>query len=348
MKKVIILLVGMVAILGCQKQKQKILYVFNWTDYIATEIIENFEKDYHCKVVYDTYNSNENMLTKILNTQASYDICVPSGDHVGIMKEKGLLEKIDKSKLEFYNNLNPAILTKATGFDQDNDYAVPYFWGLTGIIYNKKNYDLEKKQKISWDAFSDSDLNGKNVVTMLDDPREVIGAALIYCGYSPNDISDAALDAAQKVLLQWDKNVSQYDSDSYKNEVQDGTTWLAQAYNGDALQIMAQNPEIGFVLPQEGSIFWLDSMVILKNSENKELAYKFIDYLLKAENAAKNAEYVQYATPNLAAYNLLSSEIKNNPNIYPPKAYLKKTGIVENIGENVLKFDKIWERLLNN
>jgi len=197
----------------------------------------------------------------------------------------------------------------------------------------------------SWYILASTYFKNKNKVTMLDDAREVIGAALITAGFSPNVTSDAAIAAADKIVMTWDVNVSQYDSDSFKNEIQDGTTWVAQAYNGDALQIMDNNPDIGFILPNEGTSLWIDSIVIPKYSENKELAYKFIDFLLEAENGKKNAEYVQYATPNKASLQLLSDNVKSNPLIYPDDEYLDRCYMIENIGENVLKIDQLWQKV---
>ena len=335
-------------LLSCSSEPKKILYVYNWTDYIDPELITEFEKANGCQVVYDTYNSNENMLTKVANARSSYDVVFPTGDHVAIMKEKGLLEKLDKSKLSNFKNLNKTILEKTKIFDDGNEYSIPYFWGTTGLLYNKTKLSDEEMNKITWNFLADKRFNGKNVVTLLDDARSVVGAALKSLGLSLNDMSDESLAKAKDVLKQWDKNVSQYDSDSYKNEIQDGTTWLAQGYNGDALQVMAENEEVGFVNPIGGSELWIDNFVILKNAENKELAYKFINFLLEAENSKKNTEYVQYATPNSAAYNLLDNEIKNNPIIYPSEEYLENCEFVKNVGEDIVKLNKVWEEIITH
>ncbi len=335
-------------LISCQSNKKETLYIFNWTDYIAPELLVKFEEEHNCKVVYDTYNSNENMLTRVMNSTAAYDIVFPSADHVVILREYGLLEKLDKSKLPGLQNLDPLINLKVDLYDNNMDYSVPYFWGTTGLLYNKQKLPDTLMKDVSWNIIADNRFTGKNIVTLLDDSRSVLGAALIYKGFSFNDMSDAALNAARTVLLEWDKNVSQYDSDSYKNEIQDGTTWLAQGYNGDALQIMAENENVGFVLPKEGAELWIDSFVMLKNSENKELAYKFINFMLDPENAKLNAEYVQYATPNLGAHNLLDDETKNNSLIYPSDEYLEKCEILLNVGKDILKVNKIWEEIRNN
>lgn len=341
----LILLLVATLLVSCTSKQQKVLYIFNWTDYIDDTLIQKFEKQNNCKVIYDTYNSNENMLTKLLTTKSSYDIVVPSGDHVVIMAQKGLLEPIDKTKLKNYKNLDPIIMEKALSFDPSNKHAIPYFWGLTGLVYHKKYVPERIIKDASWNILANPYFVDKQKITMLDDSREVIGAALITAGYNPNDISESALSTSEEILKTWDANVSQYDNDSYKNEIQDGTTWLAQSYNGDALQIIQSNAEVGFLLPKEGATMWIDSMIIPKYAEHKDLAYRFIDFLLEPENSKINAEYVQYATPNRAALSLLTAEVKNNPLIYPNQSYLAICTMIKNIGEDVLKVDRIWQQI---
>ncbi len=351
MKKlsVLTLLIGFLFLsLSCQSKSKPKLYIFNWTDYIAPELIEKFKQENNCEIIYDMYNSNENMLTKVTTSQAMYDIIVPSGDHLEIMKAKGLLNQIDKSKIPNLQNLDPVIMQKARQYDPTNEYGIPYFWGTSGFVYNKKYLSEEQMADVSWDIIGDTLFNGKNVISMLDDAREVVGAALIYSGFTPNTLDSQALLQAETALLRWDTNISHYDSDSYKNEIQDGTVWIAHSYNGDALQIIQENPQIGFTLPKEGSTLWIDFMVIPEQSENKELAYKFINFMLEPENSKENALYVQYATPNIQAIQLLPDDIKNNKFIYPDSVYLNKCHLINNIGEGVLQIDQIWQRIRNN
>lgn len=348
MFRMFILLLAAFLVFSCSSKKDDVLYVYNWTDYIAPELVKKFEEQNKCKIVYDTYDSNENMLTKVMHTQASYDIVFPSGDHVVIMRDKGLLEKLDKSKIPNYKNLSKSIMKKVETYDPGAEYSIPYFWGTTGLIYNKKYVPEERMENVSWNILADKAYNGKNVITMLDDARSVVGAALIYAGYGFNDMSADALAHAKTVLLEWDKNISQYDSDSYKNEIQDGTTWIAQAYNGDAQQVMNENENVGFVLPREGAELWIDSFVMLKNAEHKDLAYKFINFLLDAEVAKENAEYVEYAVPNDAAYALLDEETKTDTLTYPSQEYLEKCYILKNVGEDITELNKIWEEIRNN
>ncbi|MEN6444540.1 MAG: spermidine/putrescine ABC transporter substrate-binding protein [Candidatus Cloacimonas sp.] len=349
-KNVIILMLFILLLIlssSCSKNKP-VLYIFNWSDYIDPELTKEFEQQNKCIIKYSTYDSNENMLTKIMSSRKAFDLVFPSGDHITIMRQANLLEPLDLSRIPNYKNLDSLLLAKAASFDEGNKYAIPYFWGLTGIIYNTKYVPKEILTSQSWNILSNQFFTSKNKVTMLDDAREVVGAALIYNGYDLNDTSTEALAAAEKTLAEWDKNITQFDSDSYKNEVADGTTWMAQAYNGDALQVMENNPDLGFFLPKEGTSLWMDNIAMLKSSNNKELAYKFINFLLDAKINERNTEYCRYATPNKEANNLLPEEIKNNALIYPNEQYLQKCYMINAIGENVKKIDKLYENIKLN
>ncbi len=348
MKKYSFILITIAVLLiltSCSKGGKNTLYIFNWSDYIDPELIVEFQKEYNCKVRYSTYDSNENMLTKIKSSIESFDVVFPSGDHVSILRQAGLLEPINKEMITYFYTLDPDLLVKAESFDPANKYSIPYFWGLTGLLYNNKYIPTDIASMESWDIIGHDFFRGKNKITMLDDAREVVGAALIMAGYNLNDTSDTALADAKRILEKWDKNITQFDSDSYKNEVPDGTTWLAQAYNGDALQQLSENSDLSFFLPKEGASLWMDSMVILKSSKNKDLAHKFIDFMTKPENALRNAEYTQFATPNKATYESLDESIRNNKLIYPDHSYLDKCYMIEPIGDGVKAIDAIYEQI---
>lgn len=352
MKKIMIpaalALILMTLFMVACSNKKVTLYIFNWSDYIDTELIKEFEEANDCKIRYSTFDSNENMLTKVKSSTQSFDIIFPSGDHVSILAELDLLEELDKSKLMNYGNLDSLLLKKAQSFDMDNKFSVPYAWGLTGLMYNTQFVPEEIVASGGWNILGDSFFDGKNKITMLDDAREVIGAALIYSGYSVNDTTPAALEAAHTVLKVWDRNITQFDSDSYKNELQDGTTWLAQAYNGDALQQMEENEVLAFILPKEGAAMWMDNMVMLKSSQNKDLAYKFIDFLLDAENAKRNSEYTMYPTPNKTAMHMMGEAFINNKLINPDAEYLDKCHMIEYLGEEARNIDQIYEDIKMN
>ena len=343
---IVAFLIALVCLLSCQSRSKEVLYLFNWTDYIEQSLIKRFERENNCRVVLDTYNSNETMHAKLLTSKSAFDIIIPSGDYIALLLEDDLLDELDFSLLPNMRNLNPDILNKIKEYEFKGGYTVPYFWGTSGIIYNRKYISDAEMADISWDIFSESKYENK--FTLLDDIREVIGAALIANGYQPNEFTATSLATARQTLLRWDKNVLQYDSDSFKNEIQDGTIWLGHAYNGDALQVMEENDEVGFVLPREGSTLWIDFFAIPRNAESKELAHKFINFFLEENNALKNAEYVQYATPNLAAYDKLDEVTRSNENIYPTDEYLNRSYLLKHIRDEILKLDIIWQEIRNN
>ncbi len=323
------------------------LYVFNWTEYIDPDIVKEFEEKYDCEVIEDNFDSNESMLTKVINAGKSYDLVCPSGDHVTILREKDQLEKLDMSLLPNWKHLDENILTKLSKFDMADGYAMPYFWGVTGILYNPEFLDEADKENIGWNIYKNEKYKDKAM--MLNDAREVVGAALIVSGYSVNDFSPEAIEKAKDVLVKWDDNISQYDSDAYKNDVPQNEVWIAQAYNGDALQVIRDYPNLKFSLPKEGGTYWIDSFVMLKNAENKDMAYKFLNYLMDPEIAARNAEWVEYPTPNKSAYdNFVSEESKNNENIYVSQSYLDKCYPINFLGEDVIGISNLFERICLN
>jgi spermidine/putrescine transport system substrate-binding protein len=285
------------------------------------------------------------MHAKLLISKSAFDIIVPSGDYISILIGDDLLEQIDITKLSNYCNIDPMIMKKVHDYDFPSGFAVPYFWGTSGLIYNRNYISDEEMENVSWDILGEERFNDKKVITMLDDMREVIGAALIFNGFNANDTSDEALAAARETLLRWNKNIVQYDSDSFKNEIQDGTIWIGHAYNGDALQVMEVNSDIGFALPREGSTLWVDFLAIPKNSENKELAHKFINFLLDAEVAFTNANYVMYATPNELAFKKLDPDIQTNENIYPHSDYINRSFLLKNLKDEVMRMNLIWQEI---
>ena len=332
---------------GITHSAENNLYIFNWTEYIDPEIVSEFEEKYDCQVIEDYFDSNESMLTKVVNSTKSYDLVCPSGDHVQILKEMDLIEKLDKTKLANWVHLNPNIIDKLNDYDYADKYAMPYFWGVTGILYNPEFIQLGKENRASWDLFQNEEY--KNKLMMLDDAREVVGAALIASGFSANDFSDIALEKAEKTLISWDRNISQYHSDAYKNDVPQGEVWIAQAYNGDALQVIREFPNLKFALMKEGGTYWIDSFVILKNAENKDMAYKFLNFLMEPEIAARNAEWVEYPSPNLTAFNeFVDEESKNNQLIYIPNQYLDRCYPIKYLGANVTNISSLYERICLN
>lgn len=293
------------------------LRFFTWTDYIDPEVAAEFEKEFNVDLVIDLYDANEVMIPKIRAGNSGYDIVVPSDYAVQSMVKENLLAPLDKSKLTNLSNIDPGLLDLY--FDPGNAYSAPYFWGVTGIAYNKLKFPTPPD---SWAALFDpatlQKYQDENITfTMLDDARETPGAVLVYQGKPINDTDAAALAAAQQVLIDQKPFVSAYDSANVNLKLATEEIALAHAWSGSAAQALVGiedkpgNPNIAFVVPKEGGTIWMDNMSIVNDSPNKDMAHTFINFMLRPEIAARNADYVLYITPNKAAEALLAQETKD-------------------------------------
>jgi len=329
--------------LSCQIHNKKELRIYNWTDYISPDLIDKFEKEYNCRIVYEIYDSNEEMLVNLKNPENQYDLIFPSGDHLPILTRQHLIKPLKFKKLKNYSNMNELILQKANLYDIENKFSIPYFWGITGIIYNKKFLSDEEMANCSWNIFSDKRFEGKKCFTMLNDLRDVIGVALILNGYGPNYLNEESEIKVRELIKEWDKNVREYNSYQFEHLLKSEEIWFAQSYNGDAVKIESENNNFGFTLPKEGTTLWIDFMAIPSSVKNEELAYQFIDFLMEENNARINAEYTQYATPNLKAFNLLPDDIRKNESIYPSESYLEKCYPIYNAEMDYSHYLNLWE-----
>lgn len=313
------------------------LHIYNWADYIPQDVIREFEKENNCKVIYDTYSSNEEMYSKVKQGGAGYDLIFPSGDHVKMMINDGLLEVLDLSKIPNFNNLNPVVLAKTT-FDPEHKYSVPYMMGATGLIINKKYVsDFEN----SWKIIERPDLKDK--ITLLDDMREVFGAALKYLGYSVNSTNPDEIEKAKEVILKWKKNILKFDATTYAQGVVNGEFWIVHGYPENVFQLIPEEEidNFEFIIPKEGGAMWIDSMVIPKSAKNKELAYKFINFILRPEISAKISDYLMIP-PTVTEAN----KYKKVNNIYEISD-LENCEIIDYIGEYIDLYNKAWEEIVN-
>lgn len=289
------------------------LRFFNWTDYIDPSILEDFEKEYGVKVIVDLFDANEDMLAKVRAGRSGYDIVTPSDYAVEIMWRDGLIAKLDKSLLPNLKYLDPDLLNKY--FDPGNVYSVPYMYGITGIAYNRSFFPDGVD---SWAALFDTAQIEKyrGQFSMLDDERETPGAALRFLGYSLNETSPEALKKAQDLLIAQKPYLAGYNSSDVNRKLASGEYVIAHAWSGSALQArnglgdeFSGNPDIAFVIPKEGGMIWMDNMVILADSPNAYTAHVFMNFLMRPDIAARNAEYIGYLSPNVEGIKLLPQEI---------------------------------------
>lgn len=335
MRKVILILFFALSLFA----KDKILYIYNWSEYMPKDVLKNFTKETGIKVKYSTYDSNEAMYAKIKTVgSSSYDIIVPSTYFVGKMSKENLLEKLDKTKIPNYSNLDKKLLNK--DFDKNNDFSIPYLWGSSGITYN---LGLIKNSVDSWANLWDSEY--KNSILLNDDLREVFGIALRTLGYSSNTQNPKEIEEAYNKLKELLPNVKMFYSESQKQVYLNEDVKLGMNFNGESYMASLENDKIKYVYPKEGALIWLDSLVIPKGAKNIENAYIFIDYLLRPEVSKQISEEIGYASPNLKAVELLPDSIKNNRTIYPNDEDLKNSEFQNDIGEALKVYEKFWEKL---
>lgn len=315
----------------------KKLYIFNWTYYTPDSVIEKFEKEYKVDVVYDSFASNEEMFAKLKAGGSEYDVVFPSGDYVSIMIKENMLEKIDKSKLKNFGNIDKDVLAKSD-FDPGNEYSIPYYMGAAGVAVNTAKVPAFDK---SWSIFSRKDLKGKMV--MLDDMREVLGDALAFMGKSVNTVDQAEIDAAKKVVNeQWKPNLLKFDAEAFAKNFASGEVWVAQGYAESIFAEVDKSKwgEVAFFIPKEGGPSYIDSMVILKNSKNKDMAAKFIDFIHRPEVYAEFADAFGFpATANAAARPLKKGDMYYTAEALAP-CELKK-----DVGADLEKYNTAWQEI---
>ncbi|MBR4223047.1 MAG: spermidine/putrescine ABC transporter substrate-binding protein [Victivallales bacterium] len=333
-----LLVASLAAFVGCFGSSKQTLHLYCWADYISPELIEAFEKENNCRVVYDTFDSNEALLAKLQAGASGYDIIFPSHYVVDSLASSGKLQKLDHSKLTIMNHLDPEVLAQLP--DKQCEYVIPYMMSYTGIGYNK---DVIKDFEPSWKMFERNDLQKR--ATLLDDKREVIGAALLYLGLDPNSINADDLAKAKALIKQWLANVSKLENEQYKNGIASKEFSLVMGYSGDMVQVVDENPHVAFVLPKEGVLMSCDVLAIPSTAKNVDLAYKFINFIHTPENAASNTEYVFYLCPNKDAYSLLPEEIKHNPAVFIDKDIFEKSRFTIDHGEQEVILNKLWEEL---
>ncbi|RRR69549.1 MAG: spermidine/putrescine ABC transporter substrate-binding protein [Candidatus Viridilinea halotolerans] len=290
------------------------LYFYNWGDYIDPGLLEQFEAEYGVKVVNDFFGSIEEMVAKVRTRTSGYDIVVPSPDIVQTLAGENLLQPIDKTLLANLRHLDPNYLNPY--FDPDNTYSIPYMFGMTGIAYNSEFFP---QGVTSWAALFDPAAIAayQNQFSMLDDERETPGAALRFLGFSYNSTMPEELAQAQALLIAQKPFLAAYTSADVNRKLASGEYVIAHCWNGTAMQArlgiageFSGNPAINFVVPEEGGAIWMDNLVILSESSNSYTAHVFINFLLRPDIAAQNADYIGYATPNQAALPLISAEVQ--------------------------------------
>ncbi|AQP53659.1 spermidine/putrescine ABC transporter substrate-binding protein [Vagococcus penaei] len=343
MKKLNSLLIGIVAIiilLGVTSLRLersqgvasgKVLTIYNWGDYIDPALIKKFEKEYGYKVIYETFDSNEAMITKIQQGGTAYDLTIPSEYMIQKMMKQDVLVKLDHSRIKGLENVDDRFLD--LDFDPGNQYSIPYFWGTLGIVYNDQFVD--KGSINHWNDLWKPEL--KNNVMLIDGAREVMGLALNSDGHSLNSKNIHQLNSAEEKLTGLTTNVKAIVADEIKMYMINNESAAAVTFSGEASEMLDGNEHLHYVIPDEGSNLWFDNMVIPKTAKNIDGAYDFINFMLIPENAAANAEYIGYSTPNKKAKALMPKEITEDEQFYPDDKTIENLEVYEDLGTKYLE-----------
>ncbi|AOT70892.1 ABC transporter substrate-binding protein [Geosporobacter ferrireducens] len=314
------------------------LNVYNWGDYVDPQVLEDFEKEYGIKINYENYANNEEMLAKIQAGGTDYDVIFPSEYMVEAMINQELLQEIDMNNLPNFKNIGEQF--KNLPYDPENKYSIPYFWGTMGIIYNTQ---LVEEEIDSWEALWNPKYR-RNII-MIDSARDTIGITLKKLGYSLNTRNIEELEQAKDELVRQKELVKAYEVDAYKDMMIAGEAAMALAWSGDAMLLIEENPDLDYVIPNEGTNLWFDAMAVPITSKHKREAELFIDYMMRPDVAAKCAAYVMYATPNVEAMKLLPEEITEDELAYPKGNIFEKGEVFIDLGEFTTEYDRVWTEI---
>lgn len=330
---------GIFAYAKSTSQPKQVLNVFNWSEYLPDSVIEKFEQTYSIKVNYSTYSSNEEMLAKIMAGGGNYDVAVASDFMVEILRKQQLIQEINKENIPNISNMGPQFLNLP--FDPGNKYSVPYMW-LAGIIA----YDSSKVPEGTIKGYKDLwKPEFKNSLTVLDDERVIMGITLKKMGYSLNETNPAVLAKAKEELKNLQPNIKSYDSDSPKTSLINGESKAIFAWGAEASLARRENPNVKYVVPEEGLFLQQDNLVIPKDANNVKAAELFINFLMDPEISAEISHYFPYGNPNTAAYNYIDQSIMEDKAVYPLESDLKNGEYLKDIGDSVTLFDTIWSEV---
>lgn len=325
---------------GCRMASRgdRVLRIFNWSDYIAPQLVEHFSQLHDCQIVYDNYASDAELETRLATGGGGYDLVFPSDRALVPLLAKQLLQPLDKSRLAAMRHLDPRFL--GIPADPTNHYSLPYFWGTLAIGIRS---DQVQPRPDSFGVLFDHRYRGR--ITVLDDLEATIGAALMHLGHSLNSVDPQHLAAAAQLLRAQRPLLQAYTSDSYKERLIAGEAWVALGWSGDLVQASQEDPRIDVIVPRGGTMLWVDSMAIPRAARRPDLAHAFIDFLLDPQVARDNALAVGYATPNTAARRLLPAQMQDDPRIYPPAEVLQRSQWLAYRGPQIARLEAVWRQV---
>ena len=330
------------------------LYVYNWGEYIDEDVISQFEEETGITVVYDLFETNEEMYPVIEADAVNYDVVCPSDYMIQKMRENDLLAELNFDNIPNIAQIDPAYMEMSQAFDPENKYSVPYCWGTVGILYNTRLLEeLGVPAPTKWADLWDERLSGE--ILMQDSVRDAFMVALKKDGYSMNSESKDELEQAKQELIDQKPLVQAYVIDQVRDKMIGGEAAVGVIYSGEMLYIQDEVANLGldydleYVIPEEGTNLWLDSWVIPKNAKNKENAEKWIDFMCRPESAKANFEYITYPTPNKGAFELLDEEMQNNKAVFPDIDSLKNSEVYKYLGDETdAVYNELWKEVKAN
>lgn len=318
--------------------------VYNWGEYIDPDVLKQFEEETGIKVVYEEFETNEIMYPKVAAGAAVYDLICPSDYMISKMLDTDMLQPINFDHIPNYKNIDETYIEQSKGFDPENKYSIPYCWGTVGILYNKSM--IEEGDVIdSWEVLWDEKY--KDNILMQDSVRDAFMVAEKLLGYDINTVDEEEVKACADKLIEQKPLVQAYVVDQVRDKMIGEEAALGVIYSGEAIYTQRENENLEYVIPKEGSNFWIDSWVIPKNAKNVENAEKFLDFLCRGDIALKNFEYITYSTPNKAARELIEDEdIRNSTIAFPTAQMLKNCSVYTYIGEDGdALYAKYWDKV---
>ncbi len=335
---------GIVALLSCTllllatscTSNGKKLHIYCWADTISPSLIEKFEAEYGCQIVIDTYDTNESMYAKLKAGAQGYDIIVPSSYQLDLLAQQKMIHELDLTKIPNVKYIDLSLLPQ-DGVPPLKE-GIPFHVAFSSIGYRK---DRVENPQPTWAMFSREDLRGR--MTMLNDPREIIGAALKFLGYSANSRSAKEIYEATQTIIGWKRNLSKFESEQYSSGLASAEFLLSYGYNGDLLRIMNENPDVAILYAKEGTLIGVDHLTIPQGAPNIDLAHNFINFMLQPENAAINIQHVFFYSPNIAAYELLPPKLKNNPGLIPSADILRQSEVIKDLGADSRLYYSAWD-----
>lgn len=324
---------------ACGGSSGEVVNVYNWGEYIDTDLLKQFEDETGIHVVYNLFETNEGLYSRLKSE--SYDVIIPSDYMLARMIEEGMLQKLNYDNIPNYALIDE----KYVGLecDPNEEYSVPYTWGAVGIIYNTRQVD--EADLGSWDLLWNPKYAGQTA--MFDNSRDALGIALKLLGYSQNTTDKAELRAAADLIIEGKENFQGFWMDQILEKLPNEEILIAPYYNGDAVTMMEDNPDLSFYIPKEGTNVFVDSMCIPANAKNVENAEKFINFMCSTEAAAANAEYIGYSSPQREVYEQLDDEVKNDPIHYPPVDQIDGCEVFRNLPGDVNEYyNELWTEIL--